>query len=130
MMLTHFAAWATVRAPGLAHQILAAPAPTPDPSGGPTPSGGTGFDWDKVHPDGSVIPKSGIFYSLMNAVLFLGGVAAFCGLVAGAIAFGVGPIFGAHMVSDRGKSMMWKGGLVAIIVGSATVIIAKLLILS
>jgi hypothetical protein len=115
MMLTQLAVWATVRMPGLAHQVLAAPTPTP------APSGGSGFDWDRVHPDGSVIPKSGIFYTIMNAVLFLGGVAAFCGLV--------GPIFGAHIVSDRGKSMMWKGGLVAIIVGSATAIIASLLVL-
>jgi len=126
MMLTRFAVWATVRMPVLAHQVLAAPLPTPAPS--PTQPG-SGFDWGRVHPDGSVIPKAGIFYTLMNAVLFLGGVAAFCGLVAGAIAFGVGPIFGAHIVSDRGKSMMWKGGLVAIIVGSATAIIASLLVL-
>ena len=128
-MLTHLAAWATIRLSALTQrppsgpppQLLAAPTPVPTTTGG--------FDWDKVHPDGSVIPKSGLFYTIMNAVLFLGGVAAFCGLVAGAIAFGVGPIFGAHIVSDRGKSMMWKGGLVAIIVGSAVVIISKLLVL-
>ena len=123
MMLTHLSVWTAVRLPALTLQVLAAPTPTPAPSNGP------GFDWSRVHPDGSVIPKSGIFYTIMNAVMFLGGVAAFCGLVAGAIAFGVGPIFGAHIVSDRGKSMMWKGGLVAIIVGSATAIIASLLVL-
>ncbi|MEU7906429.1 hypothetical protein [Actinoplanes sp. NPDC049118] len=120
-MFTFLTGWLAVRLPAAVQQVLAAPAPTP--------SGGSGFDWDRVHPDGSAIPKSGIFYTIMNAVMFLGGVAAFCGLVAGAIAFAVGPIFGAHIVSDRGKSMMWKGGLVAIIVGSATAIIASLLVL-
>lgn len=120
MMLAYLSAWLVVQLPTAVAGILAEPAPTP--------SGG-GFDWDQVYPDGSVIPKSGIFYTIMRAVMFLGGVAALCGLVAGAIAFGVGPIFGAHIVSDRGKSMMWKAGLVAIIVGSATAIISGLLIL-
>ncbi|MEU4243994.1 hypothetical protein [Actinoplanes sp. NPDC026619] len=123
-MLTALAVWVTVSAPATAQQLLAAPAPTPT-----TPAPVPGFDWDRVHPDGSAIPKSGIFYALMNASMWLGIVAAFCGLVAGAIAFGVGPIFGAHIVSDRGKSMMWRNGLVAIVVGSATAIIAGLLVL-
>ena len=123
-MMATLTAWAAVRLPAAAQQILAAPGPTPTPSNGPA-----GFDWSRVHPDGSAIPKSGIFYTIMSAVMWLGIVAAFCGLVAGAIAFGVGPIFGAHIVSDRGKSMMWRNGLVAIIVGSATAIIAGLLVL-
>ncbi|UQU67355.1 hypothetical protein COUCH_14275 [Couchioplanes caeruleus] len=123
-MISTLTAWLAVRLPAAAQHVLAAPGPTPTPSNGPG-----GFDWDRVHPDGSAIPKSGIFYTIMNAVMWLGGVAAFCGLVAGAIAFGVGPIFGAHIVSDRGKSMMWRNGLVAIIVGSATAIIAGLLVL-
>ena len=123
-MLTAATAWLVVRLPAAAQQIMAAPPPTPTPSTGPG-----GFDWRRVHPDGSAIPKSGLFYTIMNAVMWLGGVAAFCGLVSGAIAFGVGPIFGAHIVSDRGKSMMWRNGLVAIIVGSSTAIIAGLLVL-
>jgi len=102
-------------------------APDPTPTSDPSPTS-TGFDWDKVHPDPDAVPKADLFYTLADAALFLGVVAAFCGLVAGAIAFGVGPIFGAHIISDRGKSMMWKAGLVAIIVGSATSIIAWLLI--
>jgi hypothetical protein len=121
-MMATLTAWAAVRLPAAAQDILAAPAPAP--SNGPG-----GFDWNQVRPDGSAIPKSDIFYILMRSVMWLGGVAAFCGLVAGAIAFGVGPIFGAHIVSDRGKSMMWRNGLVAIIVGSATAIIAGLLVL-
>ena len=100
---------------------LAAPDPTP------TPSGGGDFDWNKIKPDPSAVPKSDLFYTLVNAAMFLGVVAAVAGLVAGAIAFGVGPIFGAHIVSDRGKAMMWKAGLVAMIVGSATTIISFLL---
>ena len=97
-----------------------------DPQPGPTAPGG--FDWSKVHPDPSAVPgNGGIFYTLTNAAMFLGIVAAVAGLVAGAIAFGVGPIFGAHMISDRGKSMMWKAGLVALVVGSATTIISFLL---
>ena len=123
-MMATLTAWLAVQLPAAAQHVVAAPAPTPTPSNGPG-----GFDWNRVHPDGSAIPKSGIFYTIMNAVMWLGGVAAFCGLVAGAIAFGVGPIFGAHIVSDRGKSMMWRNGLVAIIVGSATAIIAGLLVL-
>jgi hypothetical protein len=123
-MTSTLTAWLAVRLPAGAQHVLTAPGPTPTPSNRPG-----GFDWDRVHPDGSAIPKSGIFYTIMNAVMWLGGVAAFCGLVAGAIAFGVGPIFGAHIVSDRGKSMMWRNGLVAIIVGSATAIIAGLLVL-
>jgi hypothetical protein len=100
---------------------LQAPAePTPTPAS-------TGFDWNQIRPDPSALPKSGLFYTLVNALLFLGVVAALSGLVAGAIAFGVGPIFGAHILSDRGKSMMWKAGLVAVIVGSATTIVAWLL---
>jgi hypothetical protein len=117
-MMSHIAVWLAVRS----RAGLGLEPPTPTPSG-------TGFDWSRVHPDGSQIPKFDLFYKIMNAVLFLGGVAAFCGLVGGGIAFVLGPIFGAHIVSDRGKSMMWKASLAAIIVGSATVIIAKLLVL-
>jgi hypothetical protein len=97
---------------------LADPTPTPVPGGG--------FDWDKVRPDPNAVPKSELFYTLVNAAMFLGVAAAVAGLVAGAIAFGVGPIFGAHIVSDRGKSMMWKAGLVAVIVGSAVSIVSFL----
>jgi hypothetical protein len=93
----------------------------------PTPAPSNGIDWNKFRPDPSAVPKSGLFYTMANALLYLGVVAAVSGLVAGAIAFGVGPIFGAHIVSDRGKSMMWKAGLVAVIVGSATTIVAWLL---
>lgn len=123
-MMSTSTAWLAVRLPAVAQQVLAAPTPTPTPS-----NGSGGFDWNQVHPDGSQIPKSELFYVIMRSVMWLGIVAAFCGLVAGAIAFGVGPIFGAHIVSDRGKSMMWRNGLVAIIVGSATAIIAGLLVL-
>ncbi|MET7391889.1 hypothetical protein ABZS66_00110 [Dactylosporangium sp. NPDC005572] len=73
------------------------------------------------------MPNTDIFYTLTNATLYLGVVAAVCGLVSGVIAFGVGPIFGAHVVSDRGKSMMWKAGLIAIIVGCGTSTIAWLI---
>ncbi len=100
-------------------QWMHAPSPTPGP--------GDGFDWDKVKPDPNAVPKSDLFYTMVNGLMFLGVAAAIAGLVAGAIAFGVGPIFGAHIVSDRGKAMMWKGGLVAIIVGSATTVISFLL---
>ena len=110
-------AWTTVTLHTLSSH-LRAPDPTPTPGG---------FDWGKVKPDATAVPKSDIFYTITNACMFLGVVAAVAGLVAGAIAFGVGPIFGAHMISDRGKSMMWKAGLVAIIVGSATAIISFLL---
>lgn len=100
--------------------------PTPTPSGAPPGGGGNGgnFEWDKVRPDPAVVPRSDLFYSLANGALFLGVIAAIAGLAAGAIAFGVGPIFGAHIISDRGKSMMWKSGLVAIVVGSAVSIIS------
>jgi hypothetical protein len=118
-MLSAVAAWTTVHIHTAAQSILAAPDPEPTKP--------TGFDWSRVKPDPASVPKTELFYRITNAVMFLGVVAAFCGLVAGAIAFGVGPIFGAHMISDRGKSMMWKAGLVAIIVGSATTIITFLL---
>lgn len=117
-MLQTIGSYAAVRL-----QVALAPDPTAPPSPGP----GSGFDFDKVRPDPDAIPKTALFYKMANALLFLGVVAALCGLVAGAIAFGVGPIFGAHIVSDRGKAMMWKAGLVAIIVGSATAIIGFLL---
>ncbi|WIM99987.1 hypothetical protein ACTOB_003661 [Actinoplanes oblitus] len=106
--------------------VLQAPAdPTPTPKSTGTPFD---FDWNQIHPDpGAVGPKAGLFYEMANALLFIGVIAALSGLVAGAIAFGVGPIFGAHIISDRGKSMMWKAGLVAVIVGSATSIVAWLL---
>ena len=123
-MLADSASWLMVRLPATSAHVLALPTPTATP----TPTSG-GFDWDRVYPDGSAIPKSEIFYTLMRSAMWLGIVAAFCGLVAGAIAFGVGPIFGAHIVSDRGKSMMWRNGLVAIIVGSAVAIVAGLLVL-
>jgi hypothetical protein len=103
--------------------VVQAPAdPTPTPTGTPFD-----FDWDQIRPDPGAVPKTGIFYDMANALLFLGVIAALSGLLAGAIAFGVGPIFGAHIISDRGKSMMWKAGLVAVIVGSATTIVAVLL---
>ncbi|WP_377747996.1 hypothetical protein [Couchioplanes azureus] len=101
--------------------MLRAPSPVPPPAD-------SGFDFSRVRPDPAAVPGNGeIFYTITNACMFLGIVAAVAGLVAGAIAFGVGPIFGAHLISDRGKSMMWKAGLVAIVVGSATTIIAFLL---
>lgn len=103
-------------------QAPADPTPTPTPTGTPFK-----FDWNKIHPDPDQIPKGGLFYDIANGLLFLGAIAALSGLVAGAIAFGTGPIFGAHIISDRGKSMMWKAGLVAVIVGSATSITAWLL---
>jgi hypothetical protein len=93
----------------------------------PTPAPGGGFDWNKVKPDPGAVPKSDLFYSLINGTMFLGVAAAVAGLVAGAIAFGIGPVFGAHIVSDRGKAMMWKAGLVAVIVGSAVSIISFLI---
>jgi hypothetical protein len=106
-------------------------APTGSAPASPAPStggnGGGGFDWNKIKPDPTAVPKADLFYTIVNACMFLGVVAAIAGLVAGAIAFGVGPVFGAHIISDRGKSMMWKAGLVAIIVGSATTIIGFLL---
>ncbi len=117
----------TVRLIELPSAVQRAPAdPTPTPTGGAP--GGTGnggdFQWDRVRPDPAVVPRSDLFYSLANGALFLGVVAAIAGLAAGAIAFGVGPIFGAHIISDRGKSMMWKSGLVAIVIGSAVSIIS------
>jgi hypothetical protein len=97
-------------------------APAPGSSAGPG-----GFDWTRVHPDPAAVPRSDLFYTIMDGLMFVGGVAAFCGFVAGLIAFGVGPIFGAHIISDRGKSMMWKGALIAILGGSATTIISWLI---
>ncbi|MFI7075155.1 MULTISPECIES: hypothetical protein [Micromonospora] len=117
-MLHQLAAALTVRAPAVT--ALLAPTPTPAPSG-------EGFDFSRISPDPSAVPRSDLFYKLANAALFLGVISAVAGLAAGAIAFGIGPIFGAHIISDRGKSMMWKAGLVAIVVGSATSIIAFLL---
>lgn len=119
MLLTWIAAALTVRAPAAA-AFLGAPSPTPEPSGG-------GFDFGRISPDPAAVPRSDLFYKLANAALFLGVVSAVAGLAAGAIAFGIGPIFGAHIISDRGKSMMWKAGLVAIVIGSATSIVAFLL---
>ncbi|GAA4256439.1 hypothetical protein [Dactylosporangium darangshiense] len=122
-MLSNAGAWIAAAVPITGPRLLLAP--TPDPTGGANPDGG--FDWSKVHPDPTAVPKSDLFYQLANATLFLGIVAAVCGIAAGAIAFSVGPIFGSHIISDRGKSMMWKAGLVALIVGSATSVIAWLI---
>ncbi|SCL73660.1 hypothetical protein [Micromonospora peucetia] len=119
-MLHQLAAVMTVRAPGVVALLAPTPTPTPEPSGG-------GFDFSRISPDPAAVPRSDLFYKLANAALFLGVISAVAGLAAGAIAFGIGPIFGAHIISDRGKSMMWKAGLVAIVVGSATSIIAFLL---
>ncbi|MFI0796611.1 hypothetical protein ACH4OY_28585 [Micromonospora rubida] len=121
MVLHQLAAVLTVRAPG----VVALLAPTPTPTA--EPSSGGGFDFSRISPDPAAVPRSDLFYKLANASLFLGVISAVAGLAAGAIAFGIGPIFGAHIISDRGKSMMWKAGLVAIVVGSATSIIAFLL---
>ncbi|WP_236049939.1 hypothetical protein [Paractinoplanes ovalisporus] len=63
----------------------------------------------------------------MNGLLYIGVFAAGGALLAGLIAFGVGPIFGAHIASDRGRSMMWKGVLIAFGVGSFTAIMAFLM---
>ncbi|MDG9678036.1 hypothetical protein [Micromonospora sp. DH14] len=109
----------TVRVPAVVAALAPDPTPTPSPSGG--------FDFGRISPDPAAVPRSDLFYKLANAALFLGVISAVAGLAAGAIAFGIGPIFGAHIISDRGKSMMWKAGLVAIVVGSATSIIGFLL---
>jgi hypothetical protein len=91
-------------------RILAAPTPTPTPTSGTGPGG---IDWSRIHPDPSAVPRPDLFYTIMNGLLYLGAFAAGGALMAGLIAFGVGPIFGAHIVSDRGRSMMWKGVLIA-----------------
>lgn len=116
----------TMRLIDLQSAVLKAPGdPTPTPSSGLNRGGDPGsFEWNRVRPDPAVVPRNDLFYSLANGALFLGVIAAFAGLAAGAIAFGVGPIFGAHIISDRGKSMMWKSGLVAIVIGSAVSIIS------
>ncbi|MEU7611152.1 hypothetical protein [Micromonospora sp. NPDC049204] len=119
-MIVHWvAAVMTVRMPSVVAALAPDPTPTPSPSGG--------FDFGRISPDPAAVPRSDLFYKLANAALFLGVISAVAGLAAGAIAFGIGPIFGAHIISDRGKSMMWKAGLVAIVVGSATSIIGFLL---
>jgi hypothetical protein len=103
----------------------------PTPSTPPTPAGGAGpggIDWSRIHPDPGAVPRPELFYTIMNGLLYIGGFAAGGALMAGLIAFGVGPIFGAHMVSDRGRSMMWKGVLIAFGVGSFTAIMAFLLV--
>lgn len=127
-MIAGAIAWAgavlTARAPGVS-ALLGAPEPTPTSPPTRRPAGN--FEWDRIAPDADAVPRSELFYSLANAALFLGVVAAITGLVAGAIAFGVGPIFGAHIISDRGKSMMWKAGLVAIVIGSTVSIMSFLL---
>jgi hypothetical protein len=123
-MLLYAGAWAGTVLTRTGPQMLFAPTPTP--TGGAGPRGG-GFEWDRVYPDPAAVPKSDLFYQLCNAALFLGIVAAVCGIAAGAIAFSVGPIFGSHIISDRGKAMMWKAGLVALVIGSATSVIAWLL---
>jgi len=93
----------------------------------PTPATPGGVDWKQIHPDINQLPKPDLFYNILNGLLVLGIFAAVAGLVAGVMGFGIGPLFGAHIVSDRGKSMMWKAGLIALIVGSATSIVAFLL---
>ena len=117
-MLTNLGVWLAAKA-AVTQTVLREP--TPNPSGGGLPGG---FDWDKIGPSPTDVPRSDLFYSLINGALFLGIVAAFTGLVGGAIAFGIGPVFGAHILSDRGKTMMWKASLVSIIVGSPVAIIS------
>jgi hypothetical protein len=118
-MLTHAGAWLAAKVTVVQAVLLA---PTPGPSGGGDLPGG--FDWGRIGPDPQQVPRSDLFYALINGALFLGVVAAFTGLIGGAIAFGIGPVFGAHILSDRGKTMMWKASLVSIIIGSPVAIIA------
>lgn len=118
-MLLRTGAWLAARLTGFSAASRLDPTPAPT-NGGPA----GGFDWNQVKPDPSAVPKSELFYTLINGALFLGVAAAVTGLVGGAIAFGIGPVFGAHILSDRGKSMMWKASLVAIIVGSPVAIIS------
>ncbi|MEV6527673.1 hypothetical protein AB0M43_37700 [Longispora sp. NPDC051575] len=92
--------------------VLALPDPTPT-------GGGSGkFDWEKVKPDPGGVPKTDLFYNIANGVLWLAIIASIVALAGGAIAFGAGPIFGAHTLSDRGKAMMWKAMMIALVVGS------------
>ena len=118
-MLTHAGVWLAAKA-AVAQAALREP--TPDPSGGAGLPGG--FDWKRIGPDPTQVPRSDLFYGLINGALFLGVAAALTGLIGGAIVFGIGPVFGAHILSDRGKSMMWKASLVAIIIGSPVAIIS------
>ncbi|MFG2042243.1 hypothetical protein [Dactylosporangium sp. NPDC048998] len=118
-MLTHAGAWLAAKATVVQAGLLA---PTPEPTGDAGLPGG--FDWSRIGPDPKQVPRSDLFYSLINGALFLGVVAAFAGLIGGAITFGIGPVFGAHILSDRGKTMMWRASLVAIIIGSPVAIIA------
>ncbi|MEV6524964.1 hypothetical protein AB0M43_23705 [Longispora sp. NPDC051575] len=113
-MTHHLAAWIGAHAV----QLRAYAPPSPEP---------TGFDWNKVHPDPSKVPNNELFYGIINGVLFLTIVASIVTLLGGAIAFGSGPIFGAHMLSDRGKSMMWKAMLIALVAGGGAALIQFLL---
>ncbi|GIM89834.1 hypothetical protein Ato02nite_016270 [Paractinoplanes toevensis] len=106
----------------VAARVLEAPSPAP------TGVGPGGIDWSRIHPDPSAVPRPELFYTFMNGLLYLGAFAAGGALMAGLIAFGVGPLFGAHIVSDRGRSMMWKGVLIGFGVGSFTAIMAFLLV--
>ncbi|GAA4259794.1 hypothetical protein [Dactylosporangium darangshiense] len=116
-MLTHAAAYLAAKA---ANAYALDPTPTPT-GAGDLPGG---FDWSRIGPDPKQVPRSDLFYSLINGALFLGVAAALTGLIGGAIVFGIGPVFGAHILSDRGKTMMWKASLVAIIIGSPVAIIS------
>lgn len=100
--------------------------PTPAPSGGGAGQGG--IDWSRIHPDPGAVPRPDLFYTFMNGLLYIGGFAAGGALLAGLILFGAGPIFGTHISSDRGRTMMWRGVLVAFGVGSFTAIMAFLLV--
>ncbi len=91
----------------------------------PTP-GDTGFDYDKIKPDPAAVPRSDLFYQILNGVMFLGIAAAVGGLMAGAAAFAAGPILGSHHVTDRAKTTMLRAGVSALVLGSTTAIIAFL----
>ncbi len=102
------AAWLT----GAPHSI-AAREPAPDPSGT-----APGFDWNQIHPDPAGVPRPDLFYTLINAGLWLGIAAIAAGGTGALIAMALGPMFGSRGMNNGGRDWFLKLSGLLIVAGS------------
>ncbi|MDR7277672.1 hypothetical protein [Catenuloplanes atrovinosus] len=109
MLTAPMAAWLTTMASPIAGPLVA-----PEPTGTP----GTGFDWDRINPNPAGVPRVDLFYTLINAGLWLGVAACAAGGTGAIIMMALGPVFGSHAADNRGRTWLLRVCGLLFLVGS------------
>ncbi|MDP9792566.1 hypothetical protein J2S43_001078 [Catenuloplanes nepalensis] len=109
MLTAQMAVWLTMARP-VAGLLAAAPEPTATPS--------DGFDWSRINPDPAGVPRVELFYTLINAGLWLGIAAILAGGTGALIAMALGPLFGSHAADNRGRAWLLRLSGLLLLAGS------------